>query len=211
MANRRVKSLFITFEGPEKSGKSTQAKLLKEYLLESGQKCLFIREPGSTKLSEKIRDILLDKKNTNITPFTEMFLYMTARAQLVEEVIEPALKSGKIVICDRYHDSTIAYQGYGLGLDIKIINKIGEFVTKCITPDITILLDMSDETRPTQKGYVKDRIELRSRRYHNKVRQGYFRLAKQEPKRIKIVKVKDDVFATQRKIREIIAKCLLKK
>ncbi|MFH1621509.1 MAG: dTMP kinase [Candidatus Omnitrophota bacterium] len=202
---------FITFEGPEKSGKSTQAKLLKKYLSKKGFFCLFIREPGSTTLGEKIRKILLDKKNTHIFHFSEMLLYMTARAQLVKEIIEPALKKNKVVICDRFLDSTIAYQGYGLGIDINQIKKIGSFVTKGIKPNITILLDLDDKESLFKDGHKKDRIELRSASFHKKVKNGYLLLSKLHPKRIKIVRVKDDVFSTQREIRRIIDRCLLKK
>lgn len=202
---------FITFEGPEKSGKSTQAKLLKKYLVKKGFSCLFIREPGSTTLSEKIRKILLDKKNTHISYFSEMLLYMTARAQLIKEIIEPALKKNKVVICDRFLDSTIAYQGYGLGIDINQIKKIGSFVTKGIKPNITILLNLDDKESLFKDGHKKDRIELRSDSYHKKVRSGYLLLSRLYSKRIKVVRVKDDVFSTQREIRGIIDKCLLRK
>lgn len=202
---------FITFEGPEKSGKSTQAKLLKQYLAKKGFSCLFIREPGSTKLSEKIRKILLDKRSIGLSHFAEMLLYMTARSQLIEEVIEPALKDNRVVICDRFLDSTIAYQGYGLGIDINLIKKIGKSVTKGIEPDVTILLDLNDKDSLFKANHKKDRIELRSENYHKKVRKGYMSLSKSYPKRIKVVRVGDDVFSTQKEIRKIIDKCLLKK
>jgi len=202
---------FITFEGPEKSGKSTQAKLLKNYLTKKGYSCIFIREPGSTILSEKIRKILLDKKNTHISHFSEMLLYMAARAQLIKEIIEPALKKNKVVICDRFIDSTIAYQGYGLGVDINLIKEIGNFVTKGIKPNITILLDLDNKDSLFKDGHKKDRIEMRSANYHKKVRDGYLALSKLYPKRIKVVRVGDDIFSTQREIRKIIDRCLLKK
>ena len=202
---------FITFEGPEKSGKSTQAKLLKQYLSEKGYSCLFIREPGSTSLSEKIRKILLNKKNNHISHFAEMLLYMTARAQLIKEVIIPALRDGKVVLCDRFIDSTIAYQGYGLGIDINLIKKIGKFVTQDIKPDITILLDLGNKSSLFKDNHKKDRIELRSESYHKRVIKGYFLLSRRYPKRIKVVRVKDNIFSTQEEIRKVINKCLLKK
>jgi len=206
-----MKGYFITFEGPEKSGKSTQAKLLKKYLTKKGYSCLFIREPGSTALSEKIRRVLLDKRNVQLSHFTEMLLYMTARSQLVKEVIEPALKKNRVVICDRFLDSTIAYQGYGLGIDIGFIKKIGKLATKGISPNLTILLDLQDKDSLFKKSHKKDRIELRSEKYHKKVRKGYMLLSKAHPRRIKVVQVKDDIFSTQRQVRKIIDKCLLKK
>ena len=202
---------FITFEGPEKSGKSTQARLLKQYLSRKGYSCLFIREPGSTSLSEKIRKILLNKKNNHISHFAEMLLYMTARAQLIKEVIIPALRDGKVVLCDRFIDSTIAYQGYGLGIDINLIKKIGKFVTQDIKPDITILLDLGNKGSLFKDNHKKDRIELRSEGYHKRVIKGYFLLSRRYPKRIKVVRVKDNIFSTQEEIRKIINKCLLKK
>jgi dTMP kinase len=202
---------FITFEGPEKSGKSTQAKLLKKYLSKKGFSCLFIREPGSTALSEKIRKILLDKKNTHISDFAEMLLYMTARAQLINEVVEPALRRNKIVICDRFLDSTIVYQGYGLGLDVEAIKKIGKLVTKDIEPDITILLDLDDKESLFKVNHKKDRIELRSKDYHDRVRKGYLLLSRLYPRRIKVVRVEDNMLSTQKEIRKIVDKCLLKK
>jgi dTMP kinase len=206
-----MKSYFITFEGPEKSGKSTQAKLLKQYLSHKGFSCLFIREPGSTILGEKVRKILLDKKNTHISYAAEMLLYMAARAQIVKDVIAPALKKGKIVICDRFLDSTIVYQGYGLGMDVDTIKKIGEFVTCGIEPDITVLLDLGARESLFKQNHKKDRIELRSKKYHDKVRKGYLSLAKKNPRRIKIVEVKENALSTQRNIRNIIDRCLLKK
>ncbi|MDD5618774.1 MAG: dTMP kinase [Candidatus Omnitrophica bacterium] len=206
-----MKGKFITFEGPEKSGKSTQAKLLKKYLSKKGFSCLFIREPGSTTLGEKIRKILLDKRNTHITHTAEMILYMAARAQIINKIIQPALKKGQIVICDRFLDSTIVYQGYGLGMDIDIIKKIGKFVTNGIEPDLTILLDLGAKESLFKENHKKDRIELRSRIYHNKVRKGYLTLAKKYPRRIKTVSVRENIFSTQKEIRKVVEKCLLKK
>lgn len=205
------KGYFITFEGPEKSGKSTQAKLLKKYLTKKGYSCIFIREPGSTTLSEKIRKILLDRKNIGLSHFAEMLLYMTARSQLIKEVIEPALKKNKVVICDRFLDSTIAYQGFGLGINIPLIKHIGKFATKGIKPNITILLDLDDKDNLFKANHKKDRIELRCDAYHKKVKRGYRLLAKAHPRRIKVVRVADQAACTQKEIRKIIDKCLLKK
>ncbi|MCM8770772.1 MAG: dTMP kinase [Candidatus Omnitrophica bacterium] len=195
---------FITFEGSEGSGKSTQSKLLYQYLRRQGYKVIYLREPGSTKIGEKIRRILLDPRNKSILPVCETLLYMAARAQMVEEVIVPALKKGKIVICDRFLDSTLAYQGYGLGISIKAIKSIGDFATQGIRPDLTIFLDLAVKAGLRQCGKTKDRIEERSLRYHQRVREGYLKLAKAYPGRIKVIKVDDHKNKTQIKIRELV-------
>jgi len=202
-----MRGKFITFEGSEGCGKSTQSKLLYQYLKKKGYPVIYLREPGGTRISEKIRRVLLDPKN-HITPLCETLLYMAARAEVVNEVIKPALLKGKIVICDRFLDSTIAYQGYGLGIDIKAIRFIGKIATAGIRPDLTIFLDL-----PVRKGLKyrtsgKDRIERRSLAYHERVRKGYLTLARQEPGRIKIVKLDDDMRVTQKKIRKIVLKTI---
>lgn len=202
---------FITFEGPEKSGKSTQAELLLKYLKDKGYDVVFVREPGSTKIGEKIRQVLLDKKNTGMSLITEMLLYMSARAQLVEEVIKPALARGCIVLCDRFQDSTICYQGFGCGLDIGMINRVGLVATDAIKPHLTLLLDFWKSKAHLKNQKNPDRIEMRSDLFHCKVKKGYFYLAKKEPGRIKIIKVEDDLNETQAKIREAVEKCLLKR
>ncbi len=182
-----VKGCFITFEGFEGSGKSTQADMLCRYLKRKGRKVLHIREPGGVKISEKIRTILLDKKNTKMSPECETLLYMAARAQLVEEKIRPALKKGIIVVCDRFLDSTVAYQGYGCGINIAMIKKIGQFILRDIQPDITFLIDIPVKEGLARAGKVKDRIESRSLKYHNRVRQGYLKMARQDWRRIIVV------------------------
>lgn len=154
-----MKGKLITFEGSEGSGKSTQSKLLYQYLKNKGYKVIYLREPGTTRISEKIRDILLDAKNTSMRPICETLLYMAARAQLVDEVIRPALSLGKIVICDRFLDSTLAYQGYGLGIDIQAIKCIGDFATHGIKPDLTIFLDLPVKHGLKYRSATKDRIE----------------------------------------------------
>jgi len=203
-----MKGKFITFEGSEGCGKSTQSKLLYEYLKSKGYKLVYIREPGGTRISEKIRDILLAPEN-HISPIAETLLYMAARAQIVDEIIKPALKKGKIVICDRFLDSTLAYQGYGLGIDIKVIKTIGNFVTGGIKPNLTIFLDLPVQEGLKYRKFSKDRIEKRSYLYHLKVRKGYLKLAVSEPARIKIVKVVEEKHETQRKIRELVEKYVI--
>ena len=180
---------FITFEGSEGSGKSTQINLLQDYLKKKKKSVLVIREPGGVKISEKIRDILLDVRNTVMGDECELFLYMAARAQLVREVIVPALKKEMIVLCDRFLDSTVVYQGYGNGMDIEFIKKVGNFATQGIKPDLTFIFDIDTRKGLSRISRVKDRIERRSLAYHNKVRQGYLQLAQKEPKRIKYIEV----------------------
>lgn len=199
---------FITFEGSEGCGKSTQSKLLYLYLKRKGYRVIYLREPGGSKIGEKIRKILLDAKNNAMSSECELLLYMAARAQLANQVIKPALSRGMIVICDRFLDSTIAYQGYGLGLSVRLIKKMGIFATERIKPDLTILLDLSTRKGLAACGRQKDRIEKRSLAYHCRVRSGYLKLASLEPKRIKIVQVSEDKDKTQAKIRELILKYL---
>lgn len=203
-----MKGKFITFEGSEGSGKSTQSKLLLKYLKRKGYDAIFLREPGGTELSEKIRKILLDCKNHSMSAVSEMLLYMASRAQLVMQVIQPALMQGKIVICDRFLDSTLAYQGYGLGMEINLIKNAGRFVTQGIKPDLTILLDLPLKKGLSYRKERQDRIEQRPLAYHFRVRRGYFKLAKLEPKRIKIVKVDKNKFITQDKIRKLVSDVL---
>jgi len=198
-----MKSKFITFEGSEGCGKSTQSEMLYRYLKAKGAKVIYLREPGGVKLGETIRRILLDPGN-KISAQAETLLYMAARAQVVEEIIKPALAAKKIVVCDRFLDSTIAYQGFGLGIDIKLIKFLGDFATQSIKPDLTIFLDLPVKSGLKHRHNRRDRIEQRSINYHKKVRGGYLILARQEPQRIRIVKVREDKFKTQDKIREMV-------
>jgi dTMP kinase len=184
-----LKGKFITFEGSEGSGKSTQSALVIEYLKSKKLPVMLLREPGGVKISEKIREILLDVKNTDIGDECETLLYMAARAQLVKEVLKPALEKGQIIICDRFMDSTIAYQGWGNGVDIKAIESVGEFAVGGLKPDLTLLFDIDTAQGLSRTNAKKDRIELRSIEYHSRVRKGYLDLAKKHPKRIKVVKV----------------------
>lgn len=205
MANRGV---FITFEGPEGSGKSTHSKLLCDFLRKRGFKVLYTREPGGTLVSEKIRKILLDPKNKGMDVVCEMLLYMAARAQIVKEKILPALKSGKIVICDRFTDATLAYQGYAGGLDLKTIKDLGGIVTKGISPGITFLLDIDAKEGLSRAGKTKDRMERKSLLFHKKVRKGYLTIARKEPRRLKILSAVGEIRDTQEKIRTIIKNIL---
>ena len=188
---------FITLEGSEGSGKSTQAALVLEYLKSKKLPIMLLREPGGVKISENIRELLLDVGNAGMGDECETLLYMAARAQMVKEVLEPQLRSGKIILCDRFLDSTIANQGYGNGIDIKTIEQLGLFATKGLAPDLTILFDISPDKGLSRAGDKKDRIESRSLEYHKRVRNGYLDLSKQYPARIKLIKVDagvDEVF-----------------
>jgi len=185
-----MRGKFITFEGSEGSGKSTQIRLAQEYLKEKGQDVLFVREPGGVAISEKIRDILLDVNTSGMGDECETLLYMAARAQLVEEVIIPALDDGKIILCDRFLDSTVAYQGYGNAVHIEKIKMIGGFATQGCRPDLTFLFDIDPEEGFARLNRPKDRIERRGLNYHNRVRNGYLEIAKKEPGRVKVIDAK---------------------
>lgn len=183
-----MRGKFITFEGIEGCGKSSQAKLLQNYYEEQGKQVLLTREPGGPKISEQIRQILLDNNNKEMLPETEMLLYMASRSQHTGEWIIPILKSGKIVISDRYYDSTWAYQGVARNLDMKIIRRITDYATYGLVPDITILIDL-----PAHIGLSRisnenaDRLENESLQFHKKVRKAFLDIAKQEKKRYIVI------------------------
>ncbi len=175
---------FISFEGGDGSGKSTQIQILRDFLEERGYDVILTREPGGTPISEKIRSIILDKENSEMDDMTEALLYAAARAQLVSQVIRPALEAGKVVICDRFVDSSMAYQAYarGLGDSVKTIN--GFAVGDCM-PNLTILLKVNPQVGSSRIGdRERDRIELASREFHKKVYEGYLQLEKLYPDRI---------------------------
>ncbi|MDR3253416.1 MAG: dTMP kinase [Endomicrobium sp.] len=205
------KKYFITIEGGEGSGKTTQSILIKEHLELKGYKTLLTREPGGAVLAEAIRTILLDP-NLKPVPLSELFLYEAARAQHIEEVIMPALKSGKVVICDRFTDATIAYQGYGRGLNLQFIKKLNSEASFGLIPILTIYLDIEpskglNKSKSLHKEYYGkngDRLERESVRFHNKVRKGYLKEAKKYPKRIKVVQTQSSLEKTQKLIRKII-------
>jgi len=181
-----MRGIFITIEGPEGSGKSTHSRLLRDFLRRRGYRVLHTREPGGTKISEAVRKILLHRNNKAMGDVCELFLFLAARAQIVEEIIKPALKKGYVVICDRFHDATVAYQGYGAGLDLKLIEEMGNLATKGIKPDLTVLLDVETK-RGLRRAGAKDRIETKSLEFHKRVRGGYLALAEREPERIKVI------------------------
>lgn len=164
--------MFVTFEGCEGVGKSTQVRLVREYLERTGQKAVYIREPGSTKISEQIRDVIGNPDNTEMTDITEAMLFAASRAQLVREVIRPALEAGELVICDRYIDSSVAYQGYARGMGVELIKKINEPAIDGVMPNVTIFIDLkpSESWRNTKNA---DRMEQESADFHDRVYEGY--------------------------------------
>jgi len=198
--------IFITFEGPEGCGKSTQSKLLYDHLRRCGYDCIYTREPGGTKTGELVRAILLHSESTRISSIAETLLFEASRAEIVEEVIAPALAAKKIVICDRYSDSTMCYQGYGGKVPVKTIETIDRIATRGVKPDLTILLDIDTVTglrRARSKGV--DRMEAKTIAYHNRVRAGYLTLAGKYPGRIKVIKVRKTIKATQDIVRDEVA------
>lgn len=207
-----MRNLFITFEGIEGCGKSTQSKLLKEYLEKKGRKVTALREPGGTRLGEKVRAILLNCDEEPIDPWAELFLYEACRAQLISRVIRPALESSTI-ICDRFIDSTVAYQGYGRGLGVEAIKDLNDRATGGLKPDITILLDCDPEAglkRAWERigattGAKEDRFEKEGLEFHGKIRQGYLELAKAD-KRIRVVDGGREILSIHKEICDIIEK-----
>lgn len=182
--------MFITFEGIDLSGKSTQATLLYKNLKKKGKKVMLVREPGGTIVSEKIRKILLDTKNKNMYPLTEFFLFSASRYQLTKEVIKPALKKGYIIICDRYYDSSTAYQGFGGLVNLKDINSINKIASENLVPDITFYVDIPIEESIKRKKKAKkinDRFESKKLSYYKRIISGYKKLAEIHKKRIFVI------------------------
>ena len=196
------KGYFITFEGADGCGKTTQSKLVQKYLEENGYDVLWTREPGAIGLGQKIRELLLHYDG-DVAPMCEAFLFLADRAQHIENIIKPAINSGKIVICDRHTDSTIAYQGYGRGEDIERLTYLNNLATGDTKSDLTFVFDVSTEIAQLRVGDEKDRMEAAGIEFHKKVRQGYLEIAKQEPHRVKIVNADnsiEDVFEDTKKL-----------
>lgn len=206
-------SLFITLEGIDFCGKTTQARMLTSFMRGKKYDVLLIREPGGDQISEKIRKVLLSERNSGITSLTELLLYEASRAQLTQKVILPALKEGKTVICDRYSDSTLAYQGYGRGLDKKTISYLNQISTMGLSPDLTILLDVPVETsfeRRKKEKRKKDRLEKERFEFHQRIREGYLKIARQNPKRIKVIDGTEDVDKTWQQVKMVVDSFLSK-
>ena len=211
-------SLFITFEGPDGSGKSTQIELVAAYLRERGYNVLCTREPGGTSIGLQIRQTLHDVANTEMSPQAEVLLYSASRAQLVHQIILPHLATGGVVLCDRYADSTYAYQGYGRQLDFEIVRAITECATQGLKPDVTIYLDLEVEQGLNRKLSASasgqgewnrmDRLELE---LHQRVRRGYLEMAQQEPERWLVVDASASVEEVQQQIRQRLEKVIVKR
>jgi dTMP kinase len=199
--------MFITLEGPEGSGKTSHIPPLADYLREQGHVVFCTREPGGTDISEQIRDILHDLKNVEMHPRTETLLYQAARAQIVEQVIQPRLAKGEIVISDRYYDSTIAYQGYGHQQDLEKVRALVKYATGGLDPDLTVLLDLDVETglkRKKQNESEWNRMDDHEVEFYNRVRAGYLEMVKQEPKRWVTVNSDQKWESVQEELKKII-------
>jgi len=209
---------FVSFEGGDGTGKSTQIVALERYLRDMGRPCLVTREPGGTSLGQLIRKVLLEVGDREIASSTELFLYLADRAQHVSEVIRPALNSGQIVLCDRFTDSTLAYQGYGRGIDLNLLAKLNGVADAGVRPHLTFLLDCPVELglgrtsrRPNAAGQPgQDRFEVESFEFHEKVRAGFLSMAAAEPARFRVIdsaRPRDEVAREIRRIadREIVS------
>ncbi len=211
-----MKGVFITFEGIEGSGKSTQIVLYANYLTGLRKAVTLTREPGGTDIGDQIRKILLDPDNKMLAPKAELLLYAAARAQHLEELIGPALSAGDVVLCDRFSDATLAYQGHGRGLDIGMIGSLDRMVTAGLRPDLTILLDLDAAAgllrargrNKTSGLQAEARFENEDIAFHERVREGYLALARQEPGRFRVVPASFSPDEIQRSIRRIIDEAL---
>ncbi len=203
--------MFITFEGPDGSGKTTQIAPLVAYLREQGRAVFQTREPGGTSIGDQVRDVLHDLKNENMHPHTEILLYAASRAQLVAEEIRPRLTRGEIVVCDRYADSTLAYQGYGHGLDLPTLHTILHFATGGLQPDLTIYLDLNPEDGLQRRQHAADdgeewnRMDAQSLRFHRRVYAGYAALIREAPDRWARINATATRDAIQVQIRAVVA------
>ncbi len=190
------RGLFITFEGIDGCGKTTQLENVKKLLEDNGIECVTTREPGALKLGSQIREILLHYDG-KVADNCELFLFLADRSQHVETFIKPMLEEGKIVLCDRHTDSTIAYQGYGRGGDVERLTELNKIATNGLVPDLTLLFDVSVETGHQRAGKNLDRLELAGKEFFERTKQGYLTLAKQFPERIKVInseKSKESVY-----------------
>lgn len=195
--------MFVTFEGCEGVGKSTQLKFVKDYLCASSQRAVFVREPGGTEISEQIRKIILNPQNTSMLGVTEAMLYAASRAQLVNEVIRPSLKRGETVICDRFIDSSVAYQGYARGLGAELVKRINEPAVGDCMPDLTVFIDL----RPSQAFRThrnSDRLEQESLEFHEKVYEGFIAETEASDGRIVRIKPDTDKFVTSQRILDLL-------
>jgi dTMP kinase len=206
MAKKLMKGIFITLEGPEGCGKSTHSSRLAEELVSDGYKVLQTSEPGATALGKGVRELLLHKEDIRMEGEAELFLFEADRAQHVRETILPALAEKMIVICDRYNTATLAYQGYGLKMDMKDIEAVDRVATRGLKPDLTVLLDIDPETGLKRATAMRsaDKMEKRGIDFHKKVRAGYLTLAKLSPGTIKVIDAASDVETVYRHVKETV-------
>ena len=202
--------MFITLEGPEGGGKTTQAQLLVSWLLQRGYDVLAVREPGGTEISDAVRHILLDFVSANLDARAELLLFCASRAQLVSEKIAPHLVHGGIVVCDRFADSTLAYQGFGRGLDLDLLRSLLAFATYNLRPDLTLLLDVDVDTGLQRK--VSDaewnRLDAEAIEFHRRVRAGYHTLASDEPERWRVINAQLPASVVTGKIQQVVRQAL---
>ncbi len=205
-----MSGVFITFEGPEGSGKTTQIPLLVDFLRSRGHEVLTTREPGGTPIGDQIRAILSDLGNTAMHPRAEILLFLASRAQLVEQVIRPHLAGGGVVLCDRYADSTLAYQGYGHGVDLGVLQNLLLFATGGVFPHLTFLLDLDVEAGLKRRAQGGDwnRLDAYALEFHRRVRRGYHQLAKKEPERWVVIDASQPPERVQAAIRQSLAERL---
>ncbi|MCC7353946.1 MAG: dTMP kinase [Anaerolineae bacterium] len=205
-------SVFITFEGPDGSGKTTHLKLLADWLRDQGYDVLETREPGGTAIGERVRAIVLDRASQEMEATTEILLFSAARAQHVGQIIRPHLSRGGVVLCDRYADSTLAYQGYGRGLDLPTLRVINAFATSGLRPALIVYLDVPAaeglERRQRAKGGEWNRLDAETLAFHQRVRSGYLSLASEEPHRWAIINAARPTEVVQQEIRERVKKVL---
>jgi len=208
---------FITFEGVEGSGKTTQIRLAGEFLREKGLPVIVTQEPGGTPLGERIREILLNHGGFDISGEAEVFLFAAARAQHTDRLIRPALEKGQVILCDRFSDATIAYQAYGRGLPLEAVREVCRLASRGLSPRLTLLFDL-----PVEKGLERafrriagreeasreDRFELEHLDFHRRIREGYLAIARQEPDRVKIIDASRDIETTRREVRAILSSTL---
>ena len=195
----KKRGIFVTFEGSEGAGKSTNIRFVASYFKKLGRPVFLVREPGSTKISEAVRKVLLNPKNKGMAKETELFLYLAARAQLVREKILPALKAGKVVISDRYEDSTFAYQGFGEGISLKVIEQLSKIVRGSLKPDLTFVLDI-DPKKGLKRGGRHDRVERKADAFHARVRRGFKILAQKNKRRMVLLSASEPLKKVQEKI-----------
>ncbi|MFB3884098.1 MAG: dTMP kinase [Thermodesulfobacteriota bacterium] len=211
--------LFITFEGVEGSGKTTQIERLKRYLAQKGIACRVTREPGGSPIGEKVRKILLNPDHQEMSPLSELLLYEASRAQHVTEVVKPLLKKGRVVLCDRFSDASVAYQGYGRKVDLKWVERLNRLSSQGIRPDITFLLDCPSDIglkRALQRNRAlkrekEDRFEREKIQFHHRVRRGYLSIARKDPERVKVIDTREGEEKVFEKIRRIVDELIVAK